>query len=250
MKQKRLMLLGGLRYLLPVIEEAHKLGVYVITADYLPDNIAHEYSDEYCNVSIVDKEAVLQAALTLQIDGILSHAVDPGVVSAAYVAERMGLPFQCSYEVACILQDKSKFRNFLSENGFNSPRARGYNNLEEALSDIDFFTWPVIVKPVDSAGSKGVSKVESLLHLPEAIKIALDASISKKFIIEDFLKLKGYQSSADIFTIDGKLVYPTYSDQLFDESAVNPYTPAIEIWPATMPQCYQDELTAELQTFT
>ena len=104
MKQKRLMLLGGLRYLLPVIEEAHKLGVYVITADYLPDNIAHEYSDEYCNVSIVDKEAVLQAALTLQIDGILSHAVDPGVVSAAYVAERMGLPFQCSYEVACILQ--------------------------------------------------------------------------------------------------------------------------------------------------
>lgn len=247
MKQKKLMLLGGLRYLLPVIEEAHKLGVYVITADYLPDNIAHEYSDEYCNVSIVDKEAVLQAALTLQIDGILSHAVDPGVVSAAYVAERMGLPFQCSYEVACILQDKSKFRNFLSENGFNSPRARGYNNLEEALSDIDFFTWPVIVKPVDSAGSKGVSKVESLLHLPEAIKIALDASISKKFIIEDFLKLKGYQSSADVFTIDGKLVYPTYSDQLFDESAVNPYTPAIEIWPATMPQCYQDELTAELQ---
>lgn len=143
----------------------------------------------------------------MQIDGILSHAVDPGVVSAAYVAERMGLPFQCSYEVACILQDKSKFRNFLSENGFNSPRARGYNNLEEALSDIDFFTWPVIVKPVDSAGSKGVSKVESLLHLPKAIKIALGASISKKFIIEDFLKLKGYQSSADVFTIDGKLVY-------------------------------------------
>ena len=53
------MLLGGLRYLLPVIEEAHKLGVHVITADYLPDNIAHKYSDEYCNVSIVDKEAVL-----------------------------------------------------------------------------------------------------------------------------------------------------------------------------------------------
>ena len=49
------MLLGGLRYLLPVIEEAHKLGIYVITADYLPDNIAHKYSDEYCNVSIIDK---------------------------------------------------------------------------------------------------------------------------------------------------------------------------------------------------
>ena len=91
--QKKLMLLGGLRYLLPVIEEAHKLGVHVITADYLPDNIAHKYSNEYCNVSIIDKEAVLKAAQELQIDGILSHAVDPGVVSAAYVAEKMGLPF-------------------------------------------------------------------------------------------------------------------------------------------------------------
>ena len=56
------MLLGGLRYLLPVIDAAHQLGYYVITCDYLPDNIAHKYSDEYCNVSIVDKDAVLAVA--------------------------------------------------------------------------------------------------------------------------------------------------------------------------------------------
>ena len=62
MKQKKLLLLGGLQYLLPVIEEAHKLGAYVITADYLPSNIAHKYSDEYVNVSIIDKEAVLKVA--------------------------------------------------------------------------------------------------------------------------------------------------------------------------------------------
>lgn len=241
------MLLGGLRYLLPVIEEAHKLGVHVITADYLPDNIAHKYSDEYCNVSIIDKEAVLKAARELQIDGILSHAVDPGVVSAAYVAEQMGLPFQCSYKAACILQDKSLFRQFLAENGFNCPHAKGYSNAEDALKDADYFTWPVIVKPVDSAGSKGVTKVENPKDLPTAIETALASSISKHFIIEDFLDLDGYQSSADIFTVNGKLVYPTYSDQLFDKEAANPYTPAIEIWPASMAQNHQDELTRELQ---
>ncbi len=54
MGKKKLMLLGGLRYLLPVIKAAHKEGYYVITADYLPGNIAHKYSDEYCNVSIID----------------------------------------------------------------------------------------------------------------------------------------------------------------------------------------------------
>lgn len=247
MKQKKLMLLGGLRYLLPVIEEAHKLGVYVITADYLPDNIAHKYSDEYCNVSIIDKEAVLKVAQELKIDGILSHAVDPGVVSAAYVAEKMGLPFQCSYKAACIMQDKSLFRKFLTENGFNCPKAKGYNNVVDALSDVDFFNWPVIVKPVDSAGSKGVTKVENKADLKSAIENALSASISKNFIIEDFLDKVGAQSSADIFTVDGKLVYPAYSDQLFDENAANPYTPAIEIWPASMEQKYQDDLTTQLQ---
>ncbi|MBO5950261.1 MAG: ATP-grasp domain-containing protein [Fibrobacteraceae bacterium] len=244
---KKLMLLGGLRYLLPVIEEAHKLGIYVITADYLPDNIAHKYSDEYCNVSIIDKEAVLKAAQELKIDGILSHAVDPGVVSAAYVAEKMGLPFQCSYEAACILQDKSLFRKFLTEHGFNCPKAKGYDNAEDALKDIDYFNWPVIVKPVDSAGSKGVTKVEEKADLQKAIETALSASLSKHFVIEDFLDKVGAQSSADIFTIDGKLVYPAYSDQLFDKNAANPYTPAIEIWPASMEQNFQDDLTAQLQ---
>ena len=247
MPQKKLMLLGGLRYLLPVIEEAHKLGVYVITADYLPDNIAHKYSDEYCNVSIIDKDAVLKKAQELKIDGILSHAVDPGVVSCAYVAEKMGLPFQCSYKAACILQDKHLFRQFLSEHGFNCPNAKGYNNVEDALRDVDYFNWPVIVKPVDSAGSKGVTKVEDKSKLKDAIEFALSCSISKNIIIEDFLDKVGAQSSADIFTVDGKLVYPAYSDQLFDSKAANPYTPAIEIWPATMEQKYQDDLTEQLQ---
>lgn len=241
------MLLGGLRYLLPVIEEAHKMGIYVITADYLPGNIAHKYSDEYCNVSIIDKDAVLKAAQELKIDGILSHAVDPGVVSAAYVAEQMGFPFQCSYEAACILQDKSKFRAFLAEYGFNCPKARGYDSPEDALKDIDYFNWPVIVKPVDSAGSKGVTKVENKADLQSAIETAQQSSLSKHFVIEDFLDKVGAQSSADIFTVDGKLVYPTYSDQLFDPDAANPYTPAIEIWPASMEQKFQDNLSEQLQ---
>lgn len=241
------MLLGGLRYLLPVIEEAHKLGAYVITADYLPNNIAHKYSDEYCNVSIVDKEAVLTKAKELEIDGILSHAVDPGVTTAAYVAEQMGLPFQCSYKAACILQDKSLFRQFLIENGFNSPNAKGYHNIEDAFKDIEYYNWPVIVKPVDSAGSKGVTKVEDKSKLKDAIEHALSCSISKQYIIEDFLDKIGAQSSADVFTINGNLVYPTYSDQLFDLNADNPYTPAFEIWPSTMDLKYQEDLTKQLQ---
>ena len=154
---KKLMILGGSRYALPVIKSAHELGLYVITADYLPENIAHRYSDEYCNVNIIDKEATLKEARLRNIDGIMSFACDPGVVTAAYVAEQLGLPSVGSFEAVSILQNKGKFRTFLKAHGFNVPTAKGYSNAEDALKDVGLFQWPVIVKPTDSAGSKGVT---------------------------------------------------------------------------------------------
>lgn len=245
--KKKLMLLGGLRYLLPVIEAAHRHGIHVITVDYLPGNIAHKYSDEYHNLSIIDKEAVLALARELQIDGIMSFAVDPGVVAAAYTAEQMGLPFQCSYEAACILQDKSRFRQFLADNGFNVPNARGYTEVDGALKDINYFNWPVIVKPVDSAGSKGVTRVDDPADLPSAIAHALDCSPSRRYIIEDFLEKVGFSSDTDSFSVDGNMVFCTFNNQYFDADAENEYTPAAYSWPSSMPQWAQDELRSELQ---
>jgi biotin carboxylase len=247
MAQKKLMLLGGIRYLLPAIEAAHKHGAKVITVDYIPDNIAHQYSDEYHNVSILDKEAVLRLAKDCKIDGILSYAVDPGVVAAAYVAEQMGLPFSCSYKTARILQDKALFRQFLTENGFNVPVAKGYTSKEEALSDIDMYHWPVIVKPVDSAGSKGVSKVDDSKELPNAINHALGESHNGHFIIEDFLEKEGLSSGSESFYVNGELKYNAFYDQYFDAEATNPYTPSAECWPTNKSEEVQEDVRKQLQ---
>lgn len=244
---KKLMLLGGMRYLVPVIEAAHKLGVYVITCDYLPNNIAHKYSDEYCNVSILEKDKVLEKAKELKIDGILSFACDPGVVTAAYVAEKMGLPSSGPYESIEILQNKGKFRKFLTENNFNVPVAKQYTDIETALNDIEMFNWPVIVKPTDSAGSKGVTKVEEKDKLKDAINYALKFSHSNEFIIEDFLEKIGDSSDCDSFSIDGKLKFVSFSAQKFDENCENPYTPAAFTWPASISKEHQEELTNEIQ---
>lgn len=244
---KKLLLLGGARYLLPVIEAAHKLGIYVITCDYLPDNIAHKYSDKYLNVSIIDKDAVLAAAQKEQIDGIMSFATDPGVVTAAYVAEKMGLPAAGSYESVSILQDKGRFRKFLADNGFTVPHARSYEEISEAQKDVDYFNWPVIVKPVDSAGSKGVTKVETPSELEKSIRYALEFSHSNKFIIEDFIEKKGCSSDSDCFSIDGKLVVTTFSSQRFDVKAENPYAPMAYSWPSTFSLEHEEELKSEIQ---
>lgn len=244
---KKLLLLGGSRYLLPVIASAHNLEAYVITCDYLPDNIAHRYSDEYINVSITDKEAVLTAAKERDVDGVMSFATDPGVVTAAYVAEKMGLPSCGSYESVSILQNKGKFRKFLSDNGFNVPHARSYKNVEKAIGDADYFNWPVIVKPVDSAGSKGVTRVDNSRDLKSAVSHALDYSIGGEFIIEDFIEKKGCSSDTDCFSVDGKLVVTTFSSQRFDSGAQNPYAPMAYSWPSTFSSESEAELKKELQ---
>ena len=244
---KKLLLLGGARYLLPVIEEAHRLGIYVITCDYLPDNAAHKFSDEYRNVSITDRDAVLETALALGIDGIMSFACDPGVTTAAYVAEKMGLPFAGSYEAVSILQNKGRFRRFLAEHGFNVPWARSYTEADEALADAAAFRWPMIVKPVDSAGSKGVTRVDGPGELAAAIARAKEFSLCGGFIIEQFIQQQGSSSDSDCFSVNGELRYCSFDDQLFDRSVENPYTPAAYIWPSTMPEWAQKELRGELQ---
>ena len=247
MKQKRLMLLGGLRYLKPVIEAAHKQGYYVITADYLPNNIAHKWSDEYCNVSIIDKEAVLREAQRLQIDGIMSFACDPGVVAASYVQNKMGLPSFGPFESVEILQNKDKFRAFLAKNGFNVPQAKGFDSVEAAMEEIYWYPWPVIVKPTDAAGSKGVTRVDKPENLRPALEYAMEHSISGHIIVEEFIDKQGCSSDTDSMSIDGKLVFTSFCAQRFDAEATNPYTPAAFSWPSTFTKEQEAYLTSEIQ---
>ena len=243
---KKIMLLGGSAYILPVIEAIHDMGYCAITCDYLPENIAHKYSDKYYNVSIIDKDAVLKLAMELNIDGIMSFACDPGVETAAYVAEKMGLPTH-PYKSVEILQNKAKFRQFLSENGFNVPKAKGYFDWTDAIKDIQEFRFPLIIKPTDSAGSKGVTKIDSVENLEKAAEYAISFSKTKSFIMEEFIESQGCSSDSDCFSIDGELVCCSFSDQRFDKNADNPYTPSAFSWPSTMPGQYQKELRAELQ---
>lgn len=244
---KKLLLLGGSNFLLPVIREAHALGAYVITCDYLPDNAAHPYADEYRNVSILDREAVLETARELEVDGVMSFACDPGVVTAAYVAEKLGLPSVGSFEAVSILQDKGRFRAFLAEHGFPVPWARRYTEKEQALADAAGYPWPMIVKPVDSAGSKGVTRVDTVEALPAAIDAALAFSHCGGFIVEQFITQRGYSSDTDCFSVDGELVFCSFDEQHFDPAAENPYTPAAYAWPSTMPAEIQRALREDLQ---
>lgn len=243
---KKVLMLGGSYFQIPAIRKAVEMGYYVITCDYLPTNPGHRFSHEYYNVSTTDKEAVLALAREKSVDGVVCYASDPAAPTAAYVCEKMGFPTS-PYRSVEILSNKDLFRNFLRENNFSVPKARGYSSKEEAVRDGEKYHYPVMVKPVDSSGSKGVTKVETAAGLSAAIEYALQFSRCGRFIIEEYVEKFGYQIAGDGFSVDGKLVFRCFANEHFDSRGINPYVPVGESWPYMMPTSVHEKLHAEIQ---
>lgn len=243
---KKILILGGDHFTIPVVEAAKKQGYYTITCDYLPNNVAHKISDEYVNFSTTDKEGILQWAKENKIDGIVTFT-DSGVITTAYVQHHLNLPKIGPLESVEILQNKDRFRNFLKQHNFNVPWSFAFSSVEEALDNKDKFSYPLIVKPTDSAGSKGVTRVDQEENLEDAFIHALRFSVKGKIIVEEFIEKKGCSSDSDSFSVNGVFKFISFSSQHFDDKALGCYTPAAYSWPSTMTQQEEVELFSELQ---
>ena len=243
---KRVLMLGGSIYQTYAIRAAREMGYYVITCDYLPSNPGHQYAHEYHNVSTTDKEAVLALARELEVDGVVAYASDPAAPTAAYVCEKLGLPTS-PYQSVEILSKKHLFRQYLTEHGFNVPRARSYTTYEEAEKDLPSFHLPVMVKPVDSSGSKGINKLTDPKQLKAFFEDALSYSRDKIVLIEEFIVKVGPQISGDAFSVDGKLVFHCLGNEFYSTKVDKDFAPLGECWPTVMPQEVIDTLTADLQ---
>ena len=230
--QKRILFLGGSQFQIPPIKYAKEQGHYVITCDYLPDNPGHQYSDEYHNVSTTDKKAVLKLAKQLNIDGIVAYASDPAAPTQAYVGNKLGLPSN-PYESVEILARKDLFRAFLKKHDFYVPKSESFYDVELAKEWFDKIEKPVIIKPVDSSGSKGVTKIYTLNELEPAFTYALEFSREKKVVVEEFFVRDGYQVAGDGFAVDGKLVFRCWANEHFDKLCEN-FVPIGESFPSIM----------------
>ena len=209
MKQKKILLLGGSAQQVIAIKTAKKLGYYTILCDYLPDNPGQYVADKYYNASTTDVEAVYKIAKDEQVDGILAYASDPAALPGAIVAERLGLPTNPAKSVE-VLGLKYPWRQFLHKNDFACPKFYSFHPntpLHEIIEATKTFTFPVIVKPTDSSGSKGVTKLENWEGLENAIAWADFYSRNKVLLVEEYIQ-RGFPSviGGDIFVWDGKVV--------------------------------------------
>lgn len=247
-RQKKLMLLGGSAQQIIAIEAAKRFGYTTVLCDYLEDNPGQYYADAFYCVSTTNKEAVLEVAKKENVDGILAYASDPAAPTAAYVAECLGLPGN-PYKSVEILCNKDLFRRFLSDNGFCTPKAKGYTSVAEAVSDLKmgFFTYPVIVKPVDSSGSKGVGKISTINEAEQIIETAMSFSRGKRIIIEEYVQQFGYQIAGDGLSINGELVFSYFGNDHFNPNCVNPFVPISASFPYNMPECVHHKVRKEIQ---
>lgn len=245
---KKILLLGGSKQQIPAIECAKKKGYYTILCDYLSDNPGQKFADKFYLESTTDKDTILKIAQKEKIDGIVAYASDPAAPTAAYVAEKLGLPTN-PYESVKILTNKDLFREFLRKNNFCTPKAKGYSDIKEAKNDIEknYFKFPIILKPVDSSGSKGVVKLENLLNFEEFVEKALKYSQVKRFILEEYVEKYGYQIAGDGFVVDGKLKFRCFGNDHFDSSAINPYVPISASFPYNMPKNIHEKIHNEIQ---
>lgn len=209
MSQKKILLLGGSAQQVVAIKAAKELGYYTVLCDYLPDNPGQYVADRYYQESTTDIEAVHRIAKTEKVDGILAYASDPAALPAAIVCERLGLPTNPAKSVE-ILGLKHPWRNFLKANGFACPKTVTFTpetTSSEFKDLVKEFSFPILVKPTDSSGSKGVSVLRDLTSLDKAIRWAETYSRNQILIAEEFIS-RGFPNviGGDIFVWDGKII--------------------------------------------
>lgn len=244
-KQKRVLMLGGSLAQVPSIKKAKEMGLYVITCDYLPGNPGHRYADEYYNVSTTDKKQVLELAKTLDLNGVVCYASDPAAPTAAYVAETLGLPTS-PYRSVDILCNKYKFRKFLKEHGFCTPNTVNSYDFEELYNEVQRLKFPVIIKPVDSSGSKGVSILTRMEEFKEAFNTAKHFTRDGRIIVEECVESFGAPLGGDAFSVNGKLAFWAFSDDHFDVNSNNPLAPISETYPYTKSKWMQQKIVDEI----
>ena len=181
-KGKKLLILGATPNEIPLIRRAQSMGVYVIVTDY---NLDHRLSpskdvaDEYWDISWSDIETLEKLCLEKGIDGVTAGFSEFRVDNMIKLTERLNLPCYINSEQLAITRDKALFKSECQKYGV--PIIHAYSTIEE----VD--RYPVIVKPVDRAGSIGVGIAWNEEELQLAYKEAMEKSVVKQVIIEDYI---------------------------------------------------------------
>ena len=246
--EQTILLLGGSRQQVVAIQAAKACGYRTVLCDYLPDNPGQYHADVFYQESTTDRETILEIARKEAIGGIIAYSSDPAAPTAAYVAEQLGLPTNPLAAVEA-MSVKTLFRKHMLDAGLHCPQAVGIDagakpdEIMRAVSDLKF---PVVVKPTDSSGSKGVTIVGKPEEVPAAVAHAASFGRNGVLIAEEFIERAfPYVVGGDVFVLDGKVRFWGLMSCLRDDAC--PLVPVGEKTPAGLSETQYEKSKAVLQ---
>lgn len=200
MDKKTAIVLGGIVPHIALLEKLKERGFYTVLIDYYQNPPAKGAADLHLPESTLDLDAVKRIAEEYKAELICGFCVDQAMVVSCCVSEQLGLPVPFSYESSIDVTNKARMKQIMADNGV--PTSRFFITKDVDDPRIADLTFPIVVKPVDNNGSKGVTKVETIEDVKAPLENALSLSRAGDAVVEEFNE--GYEIQIDCFIKDGK----------------------------------------------
>lgn len=196
---KKIAIIGASYLQAPLIEKAKQLGLETHVFAWAANDVGERIADYFYPISIVEKKEILSKCVEIGVDGVCTIASDLAVITVNYVADKMGL---IGNSLECTLKSTNKhdMRNCFEMNGDPSPKSIRVSSVDD-LNGIEL-SYPVIVKPLDRSGSRGITKLESADGLEDAIHVAIEQGFEDAALVEEFVE--GQEYSVEYISFKGK----------------------------------------------
>lgn len=239
---KKLLIAGGGYADIPLIQAGKALGFHVITSGNRPEDLGHRYSDECRLEDFSDKNAMLRLARKLNIDAICACCNDFSALTAAYVAEQMGLPGHDTFATALLIHHKDRYRHFALDHHISSPLAIGFASAADAIGSVKHFKLPLLVKPVDLTGGKGIAKITHPQDAAAVIQRAFALSKAKRIVLEEFVE--GSRHGISTFIHNEKVIFHFHDNEYYH---LNPYLVSAASTPGDVPHAVITKLCTTIE---
>lgn len=239
--KKKMLLLGGGHAEIPLIQAAQSLGWYVITTGNDRKGLGHPYADKNVFVNYSDKDAMLELAKNEGVQAVCSGCNDFALLSTVYVCEKLGLPGHDSYATSLEIHHKDKYRALATRLGIPTPRALVVRSAADFETAIAQLTFPIIVKPVDLTGGKGIHRAANADEAREAYKDACSRTRQDHIVVEEFVQGSNHGFSAML--VKGKVAF-AFSDN--EQYYINKYM----VSGANSPSTSSDKTLAMLREYS
>lgn len=234
LRGKKLLILGAIRMVKSIIDEARKVGVHTCVTDYFEDSPAKKEADESFMVSVTDIDGLVELCKKENIDGVTIHYIESMLPYYYDLCTKMGYPIYGTKEQFLLTSNKRIFKKICKDN--NVPTIKEYFKS-------DVIEFPVFVKPADNSGARGMTVCFSDEELSLAIKKAEELSKCKEVLIEKYMDDSCACVNVDYLIIDGEIYLVGVGDKyvLRENKNTAPLTAAVNY-----PSIYLDEYIRDL----